>query len=159
MSLQFGTNNPYLLFSFYDEGKKSEHSVYLRDDELKEVKYFIARDDENEGSAADDTVESMTVIAFRITPTDKNNFTKYSRSYNQEDTEDEEKNERRYISVEVRDTDEFQVGIFETLFCGSVRTSQANIPLFSNMIPGHVGSDAPAPNLGGLVQRRFRDSF
>jgi len=107
LSFQFGTTDPYIHFSFFDKNKRSEHSVHLKNEELKEVKYFIA--DENEDNAVtDDNDNSMTMIAFRITPTEKNKFTKYSSAYHQEDTEDAEKNERRYISVEFRDTDDFR---------------------------------------------------
>ena len=84
LSFQFGTSSPYILFSYYDDkSNKNEHSVYLKDQELQEVKYFIASEDENE-----DIDESMTVMVFRITPTEKNNFLKYPRSYDQEDTEE-----------------------------------------------------------------------
>ncbi len=107
LSFQFGTKDPYIQFSFEEKGNIREHCVYLGQDELKEVKYHIA----NEGDAEDndDMDDSMTVIAFRITPTDKNNFTKYTSAYNQEDNDDSKNTERRYISVEVRDTDEFRV--------------------------------------------------
>ena len=107
LSFQFGTKEPYILFSYFDgKGNKCEHSVHLNDDELKEVKYFVESDDDSLGDDAD---ESMTVIAFRITPTQKNNFEKYSSSYHQDDSEDEGKTERHYISVEFRDTDDFHV--------------------------------------------------
>eukprot|EP00581_Thalassiosira_minuscula_P018889 CAMPEP_0183719814 /NCGR_PEP_ID=MMETSP0737-20130205/12607_1 /TAXON_ID=385413 /ORGANISM="Thalassiosira miniscula, Strain CCMP1093" /LENGTH=992 /DNA_ID=CAMNT_0025949571 /DNA_START=52 /DNA_END=3027 /DNA_ORIENTATION=+ len=109
LSVQPGTNNPYILFSYFDEkGKSFKHYVYLKEEELKELRYFIARDDENEDSLKDDSVEPMTVIAFRITPTEKNNFSNYSNAYDQEDTENAENYKKRFISVEVRDTDEFQ---------------------------------------------------
>ncbi len=84
----------------------SEHRVYLRSsDELKEVKYHIA--DDNATSEGDDIDDSMTVIAFRITPTDKNNFIKYTSSYDQE--ESDQITGKQYISVEFRDNDDFRV--------------------------------------------------
>ena len=86
------------------KGIQIQHPVHL--DELKEVKYYIARDD---NSSADDSFEPMTVIVFRITPTMKNEFDKYFDAYSQEDTEDEIKTDRHFISVEVRDAEDFQV--------------------------------------------------
>merc|ERR1712194_373034 len=67
---------------------------------------------EAEECAVDNTVESMTVIAFRITPTDKNRSKKYPHSYSQEDAGHEDRSDRRYISVEIRDTDEFKTLLF-----------------------------------------------
>ena len=107
LSFQFCTRSPYIQFSYFHKDKQIQHPVYLKQDELKEVKYYIARDDDS----ADDSFEPMTVIVFRITPTTKNKFDKYSNAYSQEDTEDEEKTRRRFISVEVRDAEDFQVTI------------------------------------------------
>ena len=104
LSFQFGTTDPYILFSFDDYGKQRKHRAHVKDDELKEVKYYIA--DENDANE-----DSMTVIVFRITPTEKNNFVKYSSAYNQDDCQDSGPTERHYISVEVRDSDEFVVSI------------------------------------------------
>ena len=106
LGFQFGTKDPYIQFSFEEKGNLREHCVYLGRDELKEIKYHIA----DEGNAAGDDDElgdAMTVIAFRITPTDLNNFTKYTSAYNDDDNS--KNTEKRYISVEVRDTDEFKV--------------------------------------------------
>ena len=100
LSFQF----PYIQFSYFHKDKQIQHPVHL--DELKEVKYYIARDD---NSSADDSFEPMTVIVFRITPTMKNEFDKYFDAYSQEDTEDEIKTDRHFISVEVRDAEDFQV--------------------------------------------------
>ena len=107
LSFQFGTKSPYIQFSFENKGKKSEHRVYLKSDDLKEVKYHIP--DELDNSNEDDDVDSMTVIAFRITPTENNGLEKYSSSYKQHDNDDEKNNHKRYISVEVRDADDFKV--------------------------------------------------
>ena len=113
LSFQFGTKEPYILFSYIDgKGNKCEHSVYLNNDELKEVNYFVESDDDSLGNDAD---ESMTVMSFRITPTEKNGFDKYSSAY-QEESEDEGKTERRYISVEFQDIYHFQVSYCEITF-------------------------------------------
>ena len=107
LSFQFGTKEPYILFSYIDgKGNKCKHYVHLNDGDLKEVNYFVESDDDSLGDDAD---ESMTVMSFRIAPTEKNGFDKYSSAYHQDDSEDEGKTERRYISVEFRDTDDFQV--------------------------------------------------
>ena len=110
LSFQFGTNNPYIEFSYENNKKKmTEHTVYLKGEELTEVKYHIP--DENDTSEEGDS-DSMTIIAFRINPSETNGFDKYSSAYNQEDNEDPEKFHKRYISVEVRDTDDFRVSMF-----------------------------------------------
>ena len=106
LSFQFGTKSPYIQFSFENKGKRSEHRVYLKNDDLKEVKYHIPDELDN---SDDDDEDSMTVIAFRITPTENNNLEKYSSSYKQEDSDDEKNSHKRYISVEVRDADDFKV--------------------------------------------------
>ena len=111
LSFQFGTKSPYIQFSFESKGKRivkmCEHRVYLKSEDLKEVKYHIP--DELDNSDENDE-DSMTVIAFRITPTENNNLEKYSSSYEQEDSGDDQKNNhKRYISVEVRDADDFKV--------------------------------------------------
>jgi hypothetical protein len=107
LSIQFGTAEPYIQFSFEDRGNiMSEHRVHLKSgEELKEVKYHIA--DDTVTPEGDDIGDSMTVIAFRITPTDKNNLIKYTSSYDRE--ESDQVTGKQYISVEVRDADEFGV--------------------------------------------------
>lgn len=112
LSFQFGTKSPYIQFSFEDKGNVSEHRAYLKSgEELKEVKYQIA--DDNGISESDDLGETMTVIAFRITPTDQNNLNKFTNSYDQE--ESDQITGKQYISVEVRDTDDFRVRNHESL--------------------------------------------
>jgi hypothetical protein len=106
LSFQFGTRSPYIQFSYQVDDQMKDHTVYLRhDDELKEVKYHIAPEDDTvEGVEVGDTV---TVISFRITPSHTNNLTMYSKSYNQvEGGKDIAKN---YISIEPRNTEDFQV--------------------------------------------------
>ena len=105
LSFQFGTNNPYIQFSFENKGKTSKHRVYLKSDDLKEVKYHIP----DELASNEDDEDSMTVIAFRITPTENNGLEKYSSSYKQDESDDEKNSHKRYISVEVRDADDFKV--------------------------------------------------
>jgi len=115
LSFQFGTKNPYIQFSFEDEGKLSEHCVFIDGDELKEVMFYIARD--NDTSEVDEFGDSMTVIVFRITPTDRNSLIKYTSSYDHDDRSNDQS--KRYISVEVRDADDFKVrlnGLFQIIF-------------------------------------------
>ena len=95
-------------------------SLSLKKEELTEVKYFIAGD---EDEATDDVIEPMTVIAFRITPNARNKFDKYSNAYRQENDDNEERYERRYVSVEVRDPDEFQVRLAQINLCICVQAS------------------------------------
>ena len=106
LSFQFCTRSPYIQFSYFHKDKQIQHPVYLKQDELKEVKYHIARDDD---SSADDSFEPMTVIVFRITPSAINKFDQYSNAYSQEDTEDEELTHRRFISIKVGDAEDLQV--------------------------------------------------
>ena len=118
LAFQLGTKSPYIQFSFEHKGKLSEHRVYLKSEEVKEVKYHIPQEKETGEGEIDS--DSMTMIAFRISPNDKNNLEKYSSSYNQEDSDDSEKTHKRYISVEIRDPDEFYVSILlwkESCFC------------------------------------------
>ena len=122
LSFQFGTRDPYLRFAYLDKDRPMAHdvSLSLKKEELTEVKYFIAGD---EDEATDDDVEPMTVIAFRITPNARNKFDKYSNAYRQENDDNEERYERRYVSVEVRDPDEFQVRLAQIDLCICVRAS------------------------------------
>jgi hypothetical protein len=108
LSFHFGTTDPYLQISFENNGRMSEHRVYLKNEELREVKYYIP-DNTAEGN---DIVDSMTVIAFRITPTTNNNLNKYSSSYDQVECDNTDIIPlKRYVSVEFRDADDFKVRI------------------------------------------------
>ena len=108
LSFQFGTNNPYIQFSYENKkGKMTDHTVFVKGEELTEVKYHIP--DENDEDGADS--DSMTMIAFRINPSESNGFDKFSSSYSQEINDDPEKFHKQFISVEVRDTDDFRVSI------------------------------------------------
>ena len=106
LSFQFGTKSPFIQFSFENKGKAIEHRVCLKSDDLREVKYHIPDELAN---SDDDDEDSMTVVAFRITPTETNNLEKYSSSYQQHDNDDEKNYHKRYISVEVRDALDFKV--------------------------------------------------
>ena len=109
LSIQFGTNNPYIKFSYENKkGKLHEHDVFVKGEELTEVKYHIP--DEND-TGEDGDSDSMTMIAFRINPSESNGFDKYSSSYSQENNDDPDKFHKQYISVEVRDTDDFRVSM------------------------------------------------
>ena len=108
LSFQFGTINPYIEFSYENKkGKMTDHTVLIKGEELREVKYHIP--DENDEDGADS--DSMTMIAFRINPSESNGFDKFSSSYSQESNDDPEKFHKQFISVEVRDTDDFRVSI------------------------------------------------
>ena len=110
LSFQLGTRNPYILFSFLDgKGKKKEHSVHIKDDELKELRYYVDGDDD--ADEANDIDDAMSVIAFRITPSEKNDFAKYPNVYDPDESGGAKKIEKRYIVVELRDSDELQASI------------------------------------------------
>ena len=102
LSFQFGTNNPYIEFSYENrKGKMTDHTVFVKGEELTEVKYHIP--DENDTGEDGAESDSMTMIAFRIKPSESNGFDKYSSSYSQENNDDPEKFHKQFISVEVRD--------------------------------------------------------
>lgn len=150
LSFQFGTTDPYLQISFEYKGKMSEHLVYLNE-ELLEVKYYIP-DDSAEGN---EIVDSMTVIAFRITPTKNNNLNKYSSCYDQVECDDTDTIPlKRYVSVEFRDADDFKVRI-----CNSHLYSYTNILLNNihhfvvSIILGNARANAPTSR--SVVRERF----
>ena len=155
LAFQLGTASPYIQFSFEHKGKLSEHRVYLKSGEVKEVKYHIPHEKET-GEGEIDSY-SMTMIAFRISPNDKNNLEKYSSSYNQEDSDESEKTHKRYISVEIRDNDEFYVSILlwkELCLCYIiVPITKSNLMLAR--CTGNVGSNAATFRSRRLVYKRF----
>ena len=122
-SAHLGEANPYIKFSFDDtsveEGSddlnstklhasgKREHIVYLN--QLTEVKYHHAAED------TEDNIlpwSSTSVIAFRIIPTEQNGLDTFTPEfYDKEDSDESNDKGGRYVVVEVRDTDEFQVRI------------------------------------------------
>ena len=105
LSFQPSTKTPYIEFAYEHDNKLREHRVHLDREDMKEVKYHIAPEDDTvEGVEAGDTV---TVIAFRITPSDTNSLTQYSKSYNQE--EGGKNIAKNYISVEPRNPDALKV--------------------------------------------------
>jgi hypothetical protein len=153
LGFQLGTTQPYIQFSFEDRNIVSEHCVYLRSgEELKEVKYHIA--DDSATLEGDDIDDSMTVIAFRITPTKKNNFIKFTSSYDQE--ESDKITGKQYISVECRDSDDFRVrnginGIFCSYLCEkSIKNNSFVLPFML----GDAGTDAPAFRSRDMVHER-----
>lgn len=110
LTFQFGTNKPYIQFSYENnKGKLHKHYVFVKGEELVEVKYHIP--DENDTSEDGADSDSMTMIAFRINPSESNGFDKFSSSYSQESNDDPDKFHKQYISVEVRDTDDFKVSM------------------------------------------------
>jgi hypothetical protein len=101
LKFQFGTKNQYMLFSWNNtEGKKTTHKVSLKQnsEELKGLNYYIPEDNDN-NEMTDGVDDSMTIIAFKITPTQENQFTMYTKAYDDDS----------YVTVEVRDTDQFVV--------------------------------------------------
>ena len=83
----------------------AKNTVFLKRDELNEMKYFIASEDDNENEAY-----QMSFVAFRIKPSVINGFNQYTSAYGQDDNGDDDGSTmKRYISVEVRDGDLLQV--------------------------------------------------
>jgi hypothetical protein len=150
LSCQFGTKSPYIQFSFEDKGKMSEHRAYLSGEELKEVKYQIA--DDNGISESDEIGETMTVIAFRITPTDQNNLNKFTNSYDQE--ESDQITGKQYISVEVRDTDDFRVRNHESFSSYPCETFSDNNSSVLRSMLGNARTNATASRSWNLVHER-----
>lgn len=153
LSFQFGTTDPYLQISFEYNAKMSEHRVYLKNDELLEVKYNIP-DDNAEGN---EITDSMTVIAFRITPTKNNNLNKYSSCYDQVECDDSNTIQlKRYVSVEFRDADDFKVRICNSHLYSYTKILLLNIHHFVvSIILGNARANAPASRSWGMVRERF----
>ena len=106
ISFQLGTKDPYIQFSYVDKGKTIDHTVLIKTDDLEEVKYFVSNEDDE-----DDSDDQISFIAFRIKPSEQNDFQKFSRSYDQgtPDKKGSTDTKKRYISVEVRDPDKLHV--------------------------------------------------
>ena len=96
LKFQFGTKHPYMKFCWNNaQGEEQAHKVSLKGDAdaLTELNYYIPDDkDNNEGDGTDE----FAFIAFKITPTEANQFAMYTKSYD----------ENSYIVVEVRDSDD-----------------------------------------------------
>lgn len=108
LSFQLGTTDPYLQFLFEYKDKMNEHCVYLRNEELLEVKYSISEHTAEGNEIAD----SMTVISFCINPTKKNKLNKYSKYYDPMGCDDKDTiSLKRYISMEFLDAYDFKVRI------------------------------------------------
>ena len=102
LNFQFGTKKQYMQFSWNNaQGKKQTHKVSLEEgaEDLKGLNYYISGDTDNNESMSDGTDDSMTIIAFKITPTKENQLKMYTKSYDDDS----------YVTVEVRDTDQFVV--------------------------------------------------
>ena len=103
LRFQFGTKNPYVLFVLYTERTKREIKVFLNEEDLKEMAYYVAKDENDESEEYDDT---LSIISFRVKPTEANNLDQFADWY---DGIDEDGSESKYITVELRDKDQFSV--------------------------------------------------
>lgn len=102
LRFQFGAKKQYMRFSWNTKnGKEKEHTVSLKQDsELVGLNYYVPEENYNSENILTDGIDdSMTIIAFKIKPTDDNQFTIYTQSYDADS----------YVTVEVRDTDQFVV--------------------------------------------------
>ena len=111
-----------MLFSWNNgNGKKQTHKVSLKGDaeELRELNYYIPE--------GDDTDE-LTFIAFMIAPTKANEFTMYTKSYD----------ENSYVTVEVRDGDQFVVRR-NLVFCAAF-IFMSSLSKLTFIINPHTGS-------------------
>jgi hypothetical protein len=111
LKFQWGTRAPYLLFAFSKEGAQLVNiKVHLKEEELSELAYFIAEDDEK-GVSSDKFDDSMSIIAFCVKPSQANKLDKFSDWY------DGATSGKKYITIEVRDKEEFQVSCNRIVFC------------------------------------------
>lgn len=96
-----------------DESKNVKIQVYLTD--LKEFRYYVV--DENEES--DEYDDSLSIIAMCVTPSHQNKLLDFGVWY---DGEDDDNSGMRYITMELRDTDQFNVSAWTlhiTWFCAT----------------------------------------
>jgi hypothetical protein len=106
LKLQLGTKDPYLLIVFRnDESKKVEMKVYLKD-ELKEFRFYVV-DEREESDAYDD---SLSIIAMCVTPSHQNKLLDFREWY---DGEGDDNSGMSYITMELRDTDQFNVSAWK----------------------------------------------
>eukprot|EP00804_Cyclotella_cryptica_P023147 CCRYP_000358-RA/>CCRYP_000358-RA protein AED:0.01 eAED:0.01 QI:1097/1/1/1/0.75/0.66/9/214/1028 len=102
LKFQWGTKAPYLLFAFSTGGSQFVNiKVHLQGEELNELAYFIAEDDEK-GVPSDKFDDSMSIVAFCVRPSRDNTLDRFSDCY------DGETEGKQYIAIEVRDKEEFQ---------------------------------------------------
>ena len=105
LKLQPGTRRPYLLFVFLTElGEHEKIRVPLDGDGLKEFAYYLVNEEKEESEEYDD---SMSIVAFCVTPSDSNGLKKFDKWYDGDD----ETSGMKYITMELRDKDEFQVSM------------------------------------------------
>ena len=110
LKFQLGTKDPYLLFVLYSGQNRCDIRVFLnpqKEDDLKEMAYYVAKDENEESEEYDDT---LSIISFRVKPTEDNNLVKFAEWY---DGKDEEGSETKYITVELRDKDQFSVSALQ----------------------------------------------
>lgn len=74
-----------------------EVKVHFKGEELREVAYCVGND------------ESQHFVAFSITPNEKNKLDEFSEWYNGEYDDD---TGMKYITMEFRDKEQFQVSLF-----------------------------------------------
>ena len=110
MSVCFAAEYPLIKFSFEDEGGVYHLSVYLKENDLKEMKYHIAGN-----SAGGCAGCSSSMIAVRVTPTADNGLSKFSAFYEQEESDEANEKGYQYITVELQDTERFRVRILSLL--------------------------------------------
>ena len=121
--IQLGSSNPFLRVSYTrDDGAtdKSKEQVHtILDGSIRELRYFLAEQDEDsdgEKSMRDTSGsvgDGLSFLAMRIVPTEKNGLQKFSSSYLQNCDEDED--DKRYVVVELRSDDVFTVALDEKL--------------------------------------------
>ena len=91
-----------MMFCWNNEGKEGSHTVSLKQDsDLRGLNYYVAQEnDNNESILTDGYDDSMTIIAFKIEPTESNGLSKYTNFFIDKDS---------YVTVEFRDNDQFLV--------------------------------------------------
>ena len=86
-----------------EQSKKVEIKVYLKVDDLKEFRYYVV-DEKDESDAYDD---SLSIIAMCVKPSRQNKLLEYKEWYDGDlDVDD---SDTKYITMELRDTDQFNV--------------------------------------------------
>jgi hypothetical protein len=107
LMFQLGTRRPYMVFAFNNDAKPVQIKVSLSEDDLMELAYYVADDAKEESEEYDD---SMSIIAFRVIPSQSNTLVEYADWYDGADPDD---SDTSYITIELRDKEEFQVSDYE----------------------------------------------
>lgn len=116
LKFQWGTKAPYMLFGFSIDGSKPvEFKVPFRGEDLRELAYFVAKDEES-----DEYDNSMSIVAFSIMPNKENKLDEYSEWYNGEPDDD---SGMKYITMELRDKEQFQVSPRDGVAFFTLRTN------------------------------------